>query len=115
MLIYWTVETGGSMAIYSQHLTCSASEVHAMVEGAMRHETNMTVETNYVDSHGASIIGFGVTRLLNIERPAGRQRRDMTKGPLLSRTHRDPSKACNRKASTSASRACSCSRVEPAP
>lgn len=40
---------------------------------------------------------------------------DMTKGPLLSRTHRDASKACNRKASTSASRACSCSRVEPAP
>ncbi|MET8006580.1 Tn3 family transposase [Nonomuraea glycinis] len=67
VLIYWTVETGGSMAIYSQHLTCSASEVHAMVEGAMRHETNMTVETNYVDSHGASIIGFGVTRLLNFD------------------------------------------------
>nr|WP_231618707.1 Tn3 family transposase [Nonomuraea sp. SBT364] len=67
VLIYWTVETCGSMAIYSQHLTCSASEVHAMVEGAMRHETNMAVETNYVDSHGASIIGFGVTRLLNFD------------------------------------------------
>ncbi|MGN9788628.1 Tn3 family transposase [Nonomuraea sp. ZG12] len=67
VLIYWTVETGGSMAIYSQHLTCSASEVHAMVEGAMRHETDMSVETNYVDSHGASIIGFGVTRLLNFD------------------------------------------------
>ncbi|MGH3533482.1 MAG: Tn3 family transposase [Pseudonocardiaceae bacterium] len=56
VLIYWTVETTGAMAIYSQHLTCSASEVHAMVEGAMRHDTNMTVETNYVDSHGASIM-----------------------------------------------------------
>ena len=67
VLIYWTVDTVGSMAIYSQHLTCSASEVHAMVEGAMRHETNMNVETNYVDSHGASIIGFGVTRLLNFD------------------------------------------------
>jgi len=66
-LIYWTVDVAGAMAIYSQHLTCSASEVHAMVEGAMRHETTMNVETNYVDSHGASIIGFGVTRLLNFD------------------------------------------------
>ena len=66
VLIYWTVEVG-SMAIYSQHLTCSASEVHAMVEGAMRHGTDMTIETNYVDSHGASLIGFGVTRLLNFD------------------------------------------------
>ncbi len=67
VLIYWTVDVAGAMAIYSQHLTCSASEVHAMVEGAMRHETTMNVETNYVDSHGASIIGFGVTRLLNFD------------------------------------------------
>jgi hypothetical protein len=54
VLIYWTVDTTGAMAIYSQHLTCSASEVHAMVEGVMRHETNMKVETNYVDSHGVA-------------------------------------------------------------
>jgi Tn3 transposase DDE domain/Domain of unknown function (DUF4158) len=67
VLIYWTVDTTGGMAIYSQHLTCSASEVHAMVEGAMRHETTMNVETNYVDSHGASLIGFGITRLLNFD------------------------------------------------
>ncbi|HEX6402517.1 MAG TPA: Tn3 family transposase [Pseudonocardiaceae bacterium] len=55
------------MAIYSQHLTCSASEVHAMVEGAMRHGTDMTIQANYVDSHGVSLIGFGVTRLLNFD------------------------------------------------
>ncbi|MEV0418632.1 Tn3 family transposase [Streptosporangium canum] len=36
VLIYWTVETGGSMAIYSQHLTCSASEVHDPVRQAGR-------------------------------------------------------------------------------
>ncbi|MEU6739621.1 Tn3 family transposase [Streptosporangium sandarakinum] len=49
VLIYWTVETAGAMAIYSQHLTCSASEVHAMVEGAMRHETEsgLNVVENY--------------------------------------------------------------------
>lgn len=27
----------------------------------------MTVETNCVDSHGASLIGFGITRLLNFD------------------------------------------------
>ena len=67
VLIYWTVDTVGSMAIYSQLLTCSASEVHAMIEGAMRHGTEMNLHTNYVDSHGASFIGFGMTRLLNFD------------------------------------------------
>ncbi|XVQ06968.1 Tn3 family transposase [Spirillospora sp. CA-255316] len=67
VLIYWTVDTAGGMAIYSQHLACSASEVHAMVEGVMRHGTNMNVETNFVDSHGATLIGFGITRLLNFD------------------------------------------------
>jgi TnpA family transposase len=67
VLIYWTVETAGSMAIYSQLLSCSASEVHAMVEGAMRHGTNMRLESNAVDSHGASFIGFGITRLLGFD------------------------------------------------
>jgi TnpA family transposase len=67
VLIYWTVEEKGSMAVYSQLLSCSASEVHAMVEGAMRHGTDMTVESNFVDSHGASFIGFGVTRLLGFD------------------------------------------------
>ncbi|MGH3610383.1 MAG: transposase, partial [Pseudonocardiaceae bacterium] len=67
VLIYWTVETAGAMAIYSQLLSCSASEVHAMVEGAMRHGTEMRLESNAVDSHGASFIGFGITRLLGFD------------------------------------------------
>ncbi|MGH3181165.1 MAG: hypothetical protein ACRDOE_04550, partial [Streptosporangiaceae bacterium] len=29
----------------------AASEVHAMVEGVMRHDTTMNVDTSYVDSH----------------------------------------------------------------
>ena len=57
MLIYWTVERGGAMAVHSQLLSCSASEVHAMVEGAMRHGTDMTIESNYVDSHGPASSG----------------------------------------------------------
>ena len=67
VLIYWTVDTVGAMAIHSQLLSCSASEVHAMVEGAMRHGTDMRLESNYVDSHGASFIGFGITRLLDFD------------------------------------------------
>ena len=62
ILIYWHVERG-SMVVHSQTLRASASEVHAMVEGAIRHGTTMKVEGNYVDSHGQSEIGFGITRL----------------------------------------------------
>ncbi|MGH3149278.1 MAG: Tn3 family transposase, partial [Streptosporangiaceae bacterium] len=66
ILVYWHVERG-SVVVHSQTLRASASEVHAMVEGAIRHGTTMTVEGNYVDSHGQSEIGFGVTRLLNVD------------------------------------------------
>jgi len=38
-----------------------------MVEGAIRHGTTMKVEGNYVDSHGQSEIGFGITRLLGFD------------------------------------------------
>ena len=66
VLIYWHVERK-SMAIHSQLINCSASEVAAMVEGAMRHGTTMEVEGNYVDSHGQSEVGFGITRLLGFD------------------------------------------------
>ncbi len=39
----------------------------AMIEGVMRHGTDMRVAGNYVDSHGQSEIGFGVTRLLGFD------------------------------------------------
>ena len=67
VLIYWHVEDTGAMAVHSQLISCSASEVHAMVEGAMRHGTTMKIESNYVDSHGQSLIGFGITRLLDFD------------------------------------------------
>ena len=66
VLIYWHVDTK-SVAIHSQLITCTASEVAAMIEGAMHHRTDLDVETNYVDSHGQSEIGFGLTRLLGFE------------------------------------------------
>uniref|UniRef100_UPI0021F5BE6C transposase n=1 Tax=Pseudonocardia sp. ICBG601 TaxID=2846759 RepID=UPI0021F5BE6C len=66
VLIYWHVERG-SVVIHSQRLNCSASEVHAMVDGAIRHGTDMQVEANYVDTHGQSEIGFGITKLLGFD------------------------------------------------
>ncbi|WIV52959.1 Tn3 family transposase [Amycolatopsis nalaikhensis] len=63
VLISWHVDNR-SMAISSQLLSCTASEVAAMVEGAMHHRTELEVEANHVDSHGQSEIGFGVTKLL---------------------------------------------------
>jgi TnpA family transposase len=66
ILVYWNVEQG-SIVVHSQTLRASASEVHAMVEGAIRHSTSMNVEGNYVDSHGPSEIGFAITRLLGFD------------------------------------------------
>jgi TnpA family transposase len=66
VLIYWHVERK-SMAIHSQLIACTASEVAAMVDGAIRHGTTMQVESNYVDSQGQSEIGFGLTRLLGFD------------------------------------------------
>jgi TnpA family transposase len=64
--VYWHVEEG-TMAIHSQVLNCSASEVAAMIEGVMRHGTSMNIEGNYVDSHGQSEIGFAITSLLGFK------------------------------------------------
>jgi TnpA family transposase len=66
VLIYWPVERK-SMVVHSQLISCTASEVAAMIEGAMRHGTTMRIEGAYVDSHGQSEIGFGITRLLGFD------------------------------------------------
>jgi len=66
VLIYWHVEHK-SLAVHSQLISWTASEVAAMIEGAIRHGTTMDVESNYVDSHGQSEIGFGITRLLGFD------------------------------------------------
>ncbi|WTT89508.1 transposase [Streptomyces sp. NBC_00076] len=42
-----------------------SSEVAAMVEGLLRHCTDAGIESNYVDTHGASVVGFAFTELLN--------------------------------------------------
>ena len=63
VMIYWHVERR-STCIYSQLKSCSSSEVAAMIEGLLRHCTQVDVESNYVDTHGASVVGFAFTELL---------------------------------------------------
>lgn len=66
VLVYWHVEEN-YVVVHSQVLKASASEVAAMVQGAIHHGTTMKVEGNYTDTHGQSEIGFGIIRLLNID------------------------------------------------
>lgn len=64
VMIYWHVEKK-SLCIYSQLKTCSSSEVASMIEGVLRHDTDAEIDRNYVDTHGASVVGFAFTYLLN--------------------------------------------------
>ena len=66
VMIYWHVERG-AVCVYSQLKSCSSSEVAAMMEGVLRHCTEMTVERQYVDSHGQSEIGFAFSQLLGFQ------------------------------------------------
>ncbi|MDP9313348.1 MAG: Tn3 family transposase [Chloroflexota bacterium] len=63
VMIYYHVERN-AVCIYSQLKACSSSEVAAMIEGVLRHDTEMEVEQNYVDTHGQSEVGFAFCRLL---------------------------------------------------
>ena len=63
VMIYWHVERK-SVCIYSQLKSCSSSEVAAMLEGLLRHMTDAEIDRNYVDTHGASVVGFAFTYLL---------------------------------------------------
>ncbi len=63
VMIYWHVERK-SVCIYSQLKTCSATEVAAMLEGLLHHDTSADIDRNYTDTHGASIVGFAFCHLL---------------------------------------------------
>jgi len=63
VVIYWHVERK-NVCIYSQLKSRSSSEVAAMIEGLLRHCTDAEIESNYVDTHGASVVGFAFTELL---------------------------------------------------
>ena len=63
VMVYWHVEKN-SLCIYSQLKRCSSSEVGAMIEGVLRHCTDMEIEKQYVDSHGQSEVAFAFCELL---------------------------------------------------
>ncbi|MEJ2388905.1 MAG: Tn3 family transposase [Chromatiaceae bacterium] len=66
VMIYWHVERRAA-CIYSQLKRCSSSEVAAMIEGVLRHCTDLDVQRNYVDSHGQSHVAFAFAYLLGFE------------------------------------------------
>ncbi len=66
VMIYWHVEKR-SACIFSQLKRCSSSEVAAMIEGVLRHCTDMNIEKHYVDSHGQSEVAFAFCHLLGFD------------------------------------------------
>ena len=64
--IYWHVDKKAA-CIYSQLKHPFASEVAAMMEGLLHHNTTMPLKRNYVDTHGQSEIAFGFCYVLNFE------------------------------------------------
>jgi TnpA family transposase len=55
VLVYWHVERH-SVCIYSQLKSCTSSEVAAMLEGVLRHCTDMTIKHQMTDSHGHRVM-----------------------------------------------------------
>jgi TnpA family transposase len=66
VMIYWHVERK-SLCIHSQLKSPSSSEVAAMIEGVIRHCTEMSIDRQYVDSHGQSEVAFAFCHLLGFD------------------------------------------------
>jgi len=66
IMIYWHIDRK-SVLIYSQLKSCSSSEVASMIEGVLRHCTDMEIEKGYVDSHGQSAVGFAFSYMLGFD------------------------------------------------
>ena len=66
IMIYWHVDTN-STCIYSQLRRCSSSEVASMMEGVLRHCTEMEIDRQYVDSHGQSEVAFAFSYILGFD------------------------------------------------
>jgi TnpA family transposase len=66
VMVYWHVEKK-STCIYSQLKRVSSSEAASMIEGVLRHCTDMEVKRQYVDSHGQTTVAFAFCHLLGFE------------------------------------------------
>ncbi len=66
VVIYWHIDRK-SVLIFSQLKSCSSSEVSSMIEGVLRHCTDMDIQKGYVDSHGQSAVGFAFSYMLGFD------------------------------------------------
>jgi len=66
VMIYWHVDRK-SICIYSQLKKVSSREAASMIEGVLRHCTNMRIERQYVDSHGQTEVAFAFTKMLGFD------------------------------------------------
>ncbi|MCH9662148.1 MAG: Tn3 family transposase [Gammaproteobacteria bacterium] len=66
VMVYWHV-ANQALCIHSQLKAPSSSEVASMIEGVLRHCTDMQVDRNYVDTHGQSEVGFAFCHLLGFQ------------------------------------------------
>lgn len=66
VVIYWHIDRK-SVLIFSQLKSCSSSEVSSMIEGVLRHCTDMDIQKGYVDSHGQSAVGFAFSYILDFD------------------------------------------------
>lgn len=65
VMIYWHVKEG--LCIHSSLKTCTSSEVGAMIQGVLHHDTLMDFDKISVDTHGQSSIGFAFSELFGFE------------------------------------------------
>ena len=66
VMVYWHVEKNAA-CIYSQFKRVSSSEAASMIQGVLRHCTEMQVEQQYVDSHGQNAVAFAFCRMLGFD------------------------------------------------
>lgn len=66
VLVYWHVEKG-SLCIYSRLKSDMTPEWAAMIEGLVRHETDLKIERSYTDSLGQSTVAFAFAKLIGFE------------------------------------------------
>lgn len=62
VMIYWHVNDQ-YICVHSQLKSCTSSEVASMLQGIIDQDTDMEIESQYVDSHGKSELGFALSYL----------------------------------------------------
>ncbi len=66
VMIYLHVDKNATI-IHSRLKTCSSSEVAAMIQGFLQHDTQMEMNKLYMDTHGQSVLGFALASLLSLD------------------------------------------------